>query len=168
MYRKPKKMKGSILDIIPIMLVLFAVAVVSVFGYLFVDEFSKMDQINDTVFGEYIDKTKLTLTVFDSAILFLTFMIVIGTVIAAFFMRTHPIFFIIGVMLSVIMIFISAMLTNMFMYFVEAPEITAAANNMPTVVLIMQNLPSIVLIAVVFIFIALYAKRRSERSPGSI
>jgi len=161
-------MKGSILDLIPIVIILFALAVVSIFGYLFVDEFSRMDAINDTIFGEYLDQTKVTLSVFDGAVLFLTFMIIVGTVIAAFFVRTHPIFFIIGLMLSVILIFVSAMITNLFMYFVESPQLADAANHMPTMVLIMQNMPMIILVTIIFVFIALYVKRRGEGNLGAV
>lgn len=153
------------LDIIPISLMIMATAVAGVFGYFVLEELS-LSPLNETAAADYITGGQTTLKVFDSAFLFLTFMIIIGTVIAAFFVRTHPIFFVVGLILSIVFIFIGAILTNIYMEIVSVAVLQPSAEAMVNMTLLMQNLPLIIFIIIMLMFVALYAKFRSGRNVG--
>ena len=167
MARKHKHMRGSILDLIPITLMIFIMAIFGVFGYFILTSFAN-SPLNETAAAPFIVQGQNTLKVFDQAFLFLTFMIILGTAIAAFFVRTHPVFFIVGLILTVIMVFIGAILTNIFYELVSSPALTSSAEAMSGMTQLILYLPTIILVAALLIFVALYAKGRSEAGQGTL
>lgn len=152
--------KGSSLDILGIFVMLFITGVVVLFGYLILSNFSGLG-LGD-VFESYISKGLVALRVFNYGFLFLLAGFGIGSVIGAFMIDTHPVFFVISIILTLFFVFIGTTITNVFEGFVTADELTATAEQFNIMVLIMRNLPKIGIIWGSIIAIVLYGKIRGR------
>lgn len=155
----------SLLDIVPIMVVICLFATTGIASVFILNTLSN-SSFNNSLTAGYIEDSKAAVLVFNEAFLFITVMIIISTVIAAFYIKTHPIFFIAGLLMSVAFVFVGAVLTNIFIEVFSSTVFSAAANEMNYMVLVVQNLPLLVVFAVIVISIALYAKKRQEASIG--
>ena len=148
--------KGSILDILFIIVVVFVVSItVLIAGVLntaFRNNVAASGQLNAT----YFDKATTALHVFDYGMLMIVFGWGAAIWVLAWFVQSHPAFFMINFIAWVIIVTISATFTNMFIVFAQNPSIVATAETFPIMIHIMQNLPLIcMLIGAVAIIIAL-------------
>lgn len=158
-------MKGSLLDIVPIMVVICLFATTGI-ATMFILDTIENSTFNNTITSPYIEDSRAAVFVFNESFLFITVMMILATVIAAFYIKTHPIFFVAGLILSIVFVFLGAVLTNIFVEVFASTIFVTAANEMNYMVLVIQNLPLLVLFAIIVISIALYAKKRQESAIG--
>lgn len=156
-----KRKKGNMLSIILIM----SVCLVLAMGIIITGVF--MSRVNEQVQSmDFIDAhTKEVeqgindkyIPVFDG--FFLTFLIgsIIASVIGAYFINSHPLFFIITIILFIFAIIIAMIISNIYAS-ASAPEIIYAyAQNFPVINYVMNNLVSILVGYVILISVAMYA-----------
>ena len=150
-------MKGNILDIPIILIVLFVFAIVVLTSFTILDKFGTIagDNINQT----YITQGENALRGFDAGFLLLVIGFFIGTIISAFFINSHPVFFIISFLGLIIMVTISTVFTNAFIEIASTPGLVDTGNQFPITVAVFQNWPILVTLLGGIILIVLFIKR---------
>lgn len=96
--------------------------------------------------------------VFDYGMVFLVVGLIIGALVFAYYIPSHPLFLVFGIMTLMIILLISPSLTNSFMQFASSSELVSYSNQLPVSLQIMGNIPLVVFVAGILILIALYIK----------
>lgn len=158
--------RGQIaLDLIFAVVVLVAVAFVGVIGYKIFGDINTPLQ-NESISG-FDNQTRAQLqsvydrypSWFDGMYVFTLGMFWIGMIIGSFFVRSHPIFFIIMVILLLITFVVGMLLSNVYQEVVSNPDLADAANALPMTNWVMGHLLEVMLVMGTTGLIALYAKR---------
>lgn len=155
-------MKGSVMDL-RILIVVLPIFIFSLFiGVYIIDEFdTQMSAMNETpnVSKEIINKGYNAFSVFDELILFVTVAFGITTIVSAYLIRSHPVFFFISFMLTGILMFVAGIMTNVYEKFASTSTFSSIATSFPIIQQIMYHLPEIVLIFGGLVAIAMYSSR---------
>lgn len=105
---------------------------------------------------EVIDQGNATIKNMDGLFAFFIFMVCMITVIAAFLAPSHPVLFIIFFFLTMILIPVSAMLSNMYYEIAATSPLDTVAGDYPISVLVFDWLPNITIIMSALIAIAMW------------
>lgn len=149
-------MRGNIVDLIPLMLIMFAFFVGLVFAFMLysgfndVGAFSSINGLNTSV--------ENTLTGMDALSPLLMIGLGLSVIISAFFIRTHPIMFFATLIIFVFVILISVIFNNVMMSFSTNSAILPYSNSLPVTSTVLQNAVLILFGLGVAVLIALYAK----------
>jgi hypothetical protein len=156
--------KGSILDLILIMVVVLTVAIVSILGYHILNQFDAQTEDffaeGSNVSSHAITKGKQAILGLDKVMIFIMVALTIAVVLGAFMLQTNPAFFIISIILLIITLVISAQITNIFEEIISTPQLENASSGFPVTQHLMANYPFYLLILGAIIIIALYARGR--------
>lgn len=155
-------MKG-VLELILVFVILIVMAIVVIFGHLFLSEFKTAANgtLNETSLG-IIDKGIVAQTTYDGMFAFMFVGLVIAVIISGLYIQTHPLFFAVSLFSLVLVVMISGFFTNLFYDFTTNPAITDTAANYPIMTKIFYNLPVIVSFIGVAILIIWYAKAKGD------
>lgn len=155
-------LKGSVQDIFLIITGILLFAVVSVFALTF------MNQLQTTTAGIFGAEATAHVTSgvtffenMDYMIVFFLFMMFITTLIGAFILDTHPIFFVISLFILIFTVIISAQFANMYVEFSQNSELIAAASHYTLTYHVFTNFPTIITIFGFILAIVIYGKIRS-------
>lgn len=158
-------MKATMTDIPFIILSVFIIGMSLFLGYALLDEVSKAEILtNNTVANKTINQAKFAYSVFDGAMLFLIIGFGLASGISAFFVRTHPIFFIFSFIVWLISFVIAAIFSNIFAELAATGPLLSISGILTNTVLVITNFPYIVALIGAIILIAMYAKRRSDKN----
>lgn len=154
-------MKGSVFDlpIIAIMLLVGGLSIIVV--YVVLSSFTAAIPTGVTGSTEalgVLNSGKAAFTAMDTAFLLLGVGLCLVSVISAFYINSHPAFFIFSIIGLVVVILINTMVANVFNEFATNSAIVAYANDFSFMVLFMQNLPVISLVFGIMIAILTHAK----------
>lgn len=150
--------KGSILfDGIFIAFGLAMLIITVFFMYIWIDETATATQ--DTLNQTYFTKAKESLMIFDYMMPFIVIGLFMFMVVSAFFLQSHPIFFILSLLSFTIVIIFIPIISNMFNEFATNSSISSTANLFPYSVTIMNNLPLIVAAFSTLVIIVLHMKK---------
>ncbi len=158
--------KAGVPDGIFYMVAIFAVAIISVVGYMIFTEINDHFQSSNSITGQ--GKTLMDdlhgkyVGIIDNAFLLIFIGILLGTVVGVWFIRTHPALFWIMIPIFAFIIFLSAIYANVFFVFTQNDKIIVAANEFVIITFIMNNYAYVITGAVILIAIALFAKGKSE------
>lgn len=160
--RKVKNKKGNVLDLLFIGIAIFIFAIVIVFNYMI------MSKINDGIQAtghftnasiEIIDhQVEVYPSIWDKGLAFILFAFCMTTWISAFFVRSHPIFVIIGIIMIVIYIMIFGMLANVYDDIKSSPELNTYFLPFVTINFIMFKFPIIMAVLSGITCIIMYSK----------
>ena len=163
-----KKMnkKAGVPDGIFYLIAIFAVAIISVTGYMIFTEinthFQASDNISDSgktmmddLHGKYVG-------IIDSGFLLIFIGILIGTVVGVWFIRTHPALFWIMIPIFAFIIFLGAIYANVFFSFTQNDKIITSAAAFTIIPFIMEYYVWVITGAVILIALALFAKGKSD------
>lgn len=156
------RMKGSMLDL-PIIMALLLGGALSIFiVYLILINF----QAAWPVAGVSADNLSTAMSGFRTFdYMFILFAVGLSgfSIMSAFFIRSHPIFFVFSaIFLLPLSILLSAQATNVFDAVATTEPFVPVSNAFPYIFMFMHNLPSFCLITGLLIAIALYAKPVGE------
>ena len=154
--------KAGVPDGIFYMIAIFAVAIISITGFMIFtevnDHFQESSSISDqgknimsNLQGKYVG-------IIDNGFLLIFIGILIATVVGVWFIRTHPALFWIMIPIFAFIIFLSAIYANVFYNFSQNAKIVEATNAFTIIPFIMQNYAWVMTGAVILIAIALFAK----------
>jgi len=157
--------RGSLLDIIPAIVVLTAVGIAVLFGYLVLDEFDQnFDYENRTeTFNQTIDRTQTTLQSFDYMLVFVMGGLFISTILLAFFIPSHPALFAVSFILLAVIVMLGGIYSNMFVKIADASPIQTTTNQFPILYQTMKNLPMIILGFGAVLAIVMYSSTGGQR-----
>jgi hypothetical protein len=166
-----KNKKASILDIIYIAVIIFSLAIAGVFVKLITDRFHATipAQLNATG-GNAAEASGIVGAVFSGfsgMIDWITFAIFIGMLIAlvitSFMFDTHPVYFFIFLILSIIIFLLSAIFSNVYQTMNADPNLSPTIASMPKQTFIMNYYPYVLLICIAISVIIIYGKSRVSR-----
>ena len=158
--------KAGVPDGIFYMVAIFAVAIISVVGYMVFteinDHFQSSSSIADSGKTLMDDLHSKYVGIIDNAFLLIFIGILLGTVVGVWFIRTHPALFWIMIPIFAFIIFLSAIYANVFYSFTQNAKIITAASEFTIIPFIMNNYAYVITGAIILIAIALFAKGKSE------
>lgn len=152
-------MKGySLMDTPVLVAGLFMVAVCVFVGFLILTSFT-----GTALDGEILQNAIIGYMIFDYMPIAITVAFAVGAFISAFYLETHPIFFPVFTIITVILVIFNAALANAFIEFADSPEIVNATTAFPLTVQFFQNLPFIMIVVALVIIIGMYAFKKREQ-----
>lgn len=157
--------KGNIvLDVMLVFVVLIAMAFVSLFGYLVFDDintdFQNDDDIDADVKADVSSLHTRYPGTMDGIFVFVFSFLWLAVIISAFVIDTHPVFFILGVLLLGFVIFVGAVLSNTYEEIRSETEFLTFADGFPMTNFIIDNLALAIVIVGMTVMLSLYAKQR--------
>jgi len=159
--------KGAmLLDLIMVLVIIFAFALVVLFMQTVFTQYKVALDENDHVESDVHERVlRETTTVLDRMDTIFAFMIVgsiLALIVSAFYIRTHPVFFVVSVISLIIILMLAGIFSNIFTEISTAEGMTNATANYSIIPNIMDNLPLWMLMIGAMIIIALYAKIKNE------
>lgn len=160
--------KASVPDGIFYLIAIFAVAIISIVGWVILSNVNDNFQASSGISDQ--GKTMMTkiesryVGIMDNAFLIIFVGILLGTVAGAWFIKTHPALFWIMIPLFAFIIFLAAIYANVFYNFMDNDKIAESVAEDEFVILqfIMSKYVYVITGVVILIAIALFAKGRSE------
>jgi len=155
-----KRKKGSIQDVIYIMVVLLVVSITILIVYKVSDsiktQLDASDKINDKAKGEFGQLNSMYSGVLDSSFMFLMVGLAIAAIALASMVRIHPIFFIFFLFIFVVIIVLCGVFSNLYQAIASADGFETLADDLVMTSYVMQFLPFIVGILGFIIAIIMY------------
>jgi hypothetical protein len=158
-------MKGSILDVLFVIAVVFVITVGLIFGGLISSKIQEKLNSSSAFTPADINRTNALfnkgnegLGVLDYMILGVLIFLSLGMIISAFWIKTHPAFFVIFLVIQIFVIFVSNVITEVYNRLAADPLLAPFANQYTTSRTIMQNLPFFTLIISSLVAIVMYGK----------
>lgn len=161
--RRKMNKKGSMLDLIVGMVIIFVIAIVILVVGKANDNLQK--NLNETVSGSAVSQGAMTKL--DSVVKNLNYLFVfavagmiIWLVVTAFFIESHPIFFIAGFLILVIAIILGVIFSNAYENLESNPQFSDIKGNYSAIDWLMLKFPTVVLVLGAIFFIIMFAKIR--------
>ncbi len=152
-------MKGSILDLVFVMCILLCMSVSVFIGFTILNQFDTAG-----VFDSYgpeaeavIDEGMQAMGVFDEGFMFVAIGLSVVVIIFAFMINTHPALFVFTWGALVLVIFISAILGNVFYEVAHNASFAGALAEYDMIVFFFANIPTFALLIGAVIAIAMHA-----------
>jgi len=151
-------MKGSVLDLIIVFVILGITMFGLVMGLKIYNE-GFADKWPTTAVGNATKTGMLaSLDVINYGMLFLAIGLVVSLVVSAFFIETHPIFFLVSVIMLIVVVVASAPVSNAFMEMATSDSLSTEAAQYDIATHVVGNIPLIAVVGGSLVIIALYAK----------
>lgn len=151
-------MRGSMLDLPVIIIVLFGFGIACIIGYTILSAFEA--KITNTHFLSVIGNTKTALQLMDGGLVFIQVMLMLTTLVGAFMIRTHPIFFAVSTILLMISVMISAVFSNVYEEFVGEPAFSVAVAQYPMSMIALDKLPITLSVIGIVLLVVMYGKQQ--------
>ncbi len=158
--------KGGVPDALFYMVAIFAVAIISIVGYMVLvninTEFQSSSGISDQ--GKALTegiKDKYV-GIIDHSFLIILVFVLIGTVAGVWFIKTHPALFWIMIPIFAFIIFMSMIYSNVYFNFAANSKIAPTEADFTIIPFIMNNYGKIMTGVVILIAIFLFSKGRRE------
>jgi len=149
----------SIADLAVVVIMVFVFSIVLLFSGVMLDEFSQVRKVQDNSEANQTISDAKTMLFNLNDWFPLIFIGLIGSVgIGAFFIKTHPVFFVASLVLLILFLLISPVFVNTFNEFAGQEQFSGVVDEYEEVVTFWQNLPVIVLVASVILLVLLYGK----------
>ena len=146
-------MKGSILDLLPAMAMMFILSIVLLLCWTILDSFGT--SASGVMNTSLVDTGKAGLELFNAGSLILLAGIGLAIILGGFLLQSHPAFAIIGILMLIVIVFVTAQFTNFYVTFTEETSLASAVGQFDLLTLLMKNLPLFfTVIGVVFIIVA--------------
>ena len=154
---------SAVLDGITVIIVMTSFGIASIFGYMVLDEVNTdMVISNDTVAAQEVvgDLHGKFPTLLDNLFLFAFILLGIFVLVSVFLIDTHPIFFILSILLLVGVFIVGGIMANALDDIMSDPSISEYANQFPYTGWIMTHLVELIIALTFLVTIALFAKYR--------
>jgi hypothetical protein len=140
--------KGSIQDLMFLVVIVFVFAIVTLFAFKFMDSFNNEIQAMDEIPNDAKTSTTSLMGnfsgVIDNSFLFLVIGMGIVTIIFAAMVRIHPIFIALFLLCLVFTIFLSAVFSNVYEAVADNDQMIGVSSQLTGVNLIFSYLPIII------------------------
>lgn len=161
-----KEKKAQIQDIIFFAVLLFGLAFALVIGRIVLNKFNSAleeGNLQTTESRQALVDWGIVWPTFDNMILIVLVLLAIGLIITSFMIPTHPIFLVINVFGIFFLVFIGAVLSNMYYdIIVSDADLVSSADNFPKINFVMNYLPYILAVLIFITTIVMYSRSRAE------
>jgi len=162
-----KNKKGSTLDNLLVLMKIFGFSLFVLIMFLIWDKFTSSEMNSElwdkTTEGQHIrENTEVAINNLDWIFLVAYFGLHIGIIVLAYFLRSHPIVYVAGIFIIIILIMVSAPLSNEWNNILTETEFADVITKVPKTDFIMDKLPIFETIFSFFTLIALAAFARQE------
>lgn len=163
--------KGSVLDLFFVILIAFVFSISVLIAWTVADEVQTgIDEaVNNTDVAStwntsYMDYGKSGLDIFNNMFLFIIIGLGLAVGVTAFFIPTHPAFFIITLIVFIISLTVAGIFSNVYTELASTSAFVSIGNEYSLITQAMQNLPIILLVIGVILLVVLYGKMRTAGS----
>lgn len=144
------------LDMGVAILALLIFGLAALFGYWILYEVK--DAAPSELPTEYLDTGMAAIQVLDAAVAVLIGLICLSSIILAFMVRSHPVFFAISLVITLLLIPTSAIVSNIYDEIATTADMALAANALPYTYTLFSFLPHITCIFSFIIAIVMFGK----------
>jgi hypothetical protein len=153
--------KANLFDPLIIIIVLFGFAISSVIFLLISHELktdltAKLNTPTFTASGDIITHTDDAIKSFDYIFVILVAMLTVSTLISAFFIKSHPIFFVVSTILLFVFMIPAVVLSNAFEKFTQQSQISTVMSDFASITFFMSKLPYLLLVIMILTIIVLF------------
>jgi len=158
--------RGSILDLLYLMILLFVFAIGTLIAFTVWEEYkgatnsSSGINLSTSTFDHIQEKQDQVMQNFDYIFVFIIVGLTIALIASTFALKTHPIFFWISLLLLIIFLIIAGAFSNSYEVLTNNTNIAPADAEYDIMGFVMDRLPLFILIISMITLIALYAKSR--------
>lgn len=169
--RNFKNKKGLVPDIIFALVILTIIAIVGMIGYQLLHEMTVQieDMANETSSAGITNRTvdvmvqsRTRFSFVDSMFMFLIVGLSIALVISAIYIRQHPAIFMIFLVVMGIMIFVNAVMSNVFAEIEGDTNLAEAADKFTVMPAIMTYFPVFMFVLAIIMGIIFYARGKGD------
>ena len=162
-------MKGSMLDIIGAVILVFFFSIMAITCWMVLDEIETSPAFTD-VGGNvtYLQQGKEAQEVWDWGILFILFGSMLFSIVAAYKVDTHPSLFVFGIIVFMIALIITMIVSNSFYMFYNSSELATASGAFASTIYVMDHLVEIMMVFGFILLIVIYGKLRSGFGGGNV
>ena len=157
------KKKGSLLDPLILIVIIFIVGFVAILGFKIFGSVNDNLQANDVLDSDQKEILQTAhdtyISVFDIGFLIIFIMFLIAIIVGAFLIDTHPIFLPIFLFLAIILIMITGILGNIY-YDMTTQEFATERVQFPIIMFVMDNFIKMIVAVILISAVSLYAKSR--------
>jgi magnesium-transporting ATPase (P-type) len=156
---RKKNKKGSVMDYLILVPIVFVMVITAIIGMIAYDQFHKAtEDVLDPQAVEIMESAGAVLTGWDYILIIMIVGFLASTIVSAFFIQSHPIFFFASLFLLVVIIFTSIVYPNALEEMEDVEIIDEQIDNLPLSTGIIYNLPLILLALGILTIIVLYFK----------
>lgn len=162
-------MKGTVLDLLFIMIIGLAFSITAILGLYMLNMFSVESAgiITNTEGLGAITVGQNILANFDTLFIFMIFGLAFVAIIGAFYIKAHPVMMLVSIFVLVIIIVIAPQISNMFLEFSRDSLMeTTVDTSFTRMTTIYNNWPIIILSMGAVIILVIYAKIRGGGPSG--
>jgi hypothetical protein len=157
---------GSVFDLLTVLIFLFVLGITSIIGLLIIQEWDDNIDVQDVEWNSQainvVNVGATAFTTMDYMFVFLIVGLVVAMGLSAFYIQTHPAFFVISLIVLVLVVFIGAEFSNVFEAFTDSEELSITAASFTWTTALVDNFPIIIMVAGGIFFLLLYAKGRGS------
>lgn len=152
-------MKGSVLELIIVIVILGVMLFGLLIGLKIYNEFTEKGAWSDTDAGQAAQAGAAgAIDAINYGMVFLVAGLLISMIVSALFIKTHPVFFVLSLILLIFVILVSGPITNAFMGVAQNENLAAEVDDLTVAVHVVGYIPYIVVVGGFLIMLALYAK----------
>lgn len=153
-------MRGTVVDIFVIIIICFVTLTVFAFGNMFYEELkTHSDTFNFTTEVEAgLDRS---FDVMDYGLVFFVGVAFIACVVSAFFIKSHPVFFIVSLLIFIMLLALLFSMTNMFFDIYQDEKVSTYAEDFPKSLTMMGLAPYIMLFFFIIVAIVMFTYKPS-------
>lgn len=152
---------GALEDSLYAITSVFSAALVLVIGYYVVSQLITFPQFNTAT----AQAVQTNLTYLDGLIAFGVVLLFVGSMILAYFLPSHPVFFISFILNAFVALIISPVYSNLYATLAKTPLLNPSFELFPLTALMIGNLPLITLVLSALLAIVSYGKKLSGQAP---
>lgn len=159
-------MKGSVFDVLIIILVIFSVAIIGIVGNVVLTRVESVTNTSGALNNQslsILQKGIRAERTFDDILPFILIGLIASSAVLAFLIPSHPVLIVPAIFSLVIIVMISGQLANAYNTIVTNEILVAEANQWDIANLMMRNLPLIATISGIIIMIAMFALSRRNQ-----
>jgi len=152
-------MKGTVLELVIVFVILGVVFFSLLIGLKIYNQLTESNVWADNAAGQAAKSGAAgAIGAIDSGMVFLLAGLLISLIASAFFIQTHPIFFLVSLILLIFVVMVSGPLTNAFMEVSQADNFKEEVGSLSISAHIIDYIPYIAVIGGFLVMLALYAK----------
>jgi hypothetical protein len=156
-------MKGSMLDIIGAITLVFFFSITAVLGWVILDKVETSTAFTSAGGNvTYLQDGKAATEVWDWGIMFILFGAMFFSLLSAYQVDTHPALFIFGIIVFMITVIIAMIMSNAFYSFYHTAELATAVNAFPMLTHTMDHLVELLMVYGFVLIVVTYGKLRGS------